>query len=119
MKSKEAYKTIGEVCDIVGLIDTETGKRKTYVLRFWEKHFNEIKPTLIYKGRRYYSNQNIEYIKKVKKLLKEDGYTIRGSKRVLKSNDKVVESSIDDNINAEKIIDLKNKIKQLKKYLNG
>ena len=28
MKSKKAYKTIGEVCDIVGLIDTETGKRK-------------------------------------------------------------------------------------------
>tara|TARA_B100000575_G_scaffold122138_1_gene97287 strand:+ start:583 stop:930 length:348 start_codon:yes stop_codon:yes gene_type:complete len=115
MKSKEAYKTIGEVCDIVGLIDTETGKRKTHVLRFWEKHFNEIRPSLIYKGRRYYSNQNIEYIKKVKKLLKEDGYTIRGSKRVLKD----VDSSTYDNINAEKIIDLKNKIKQLKKYLNG
>ena len=43
MKSREAYKTIGEVCDIVGLVDTETGKRKTHVLRFWEKHFNEIK----------------------------------------------------------------------------
>ena len=28
MKSRDAYKTIGEVCDIVGLIDTETGKRK-------------------------------------------------------------------------------------------
>ena len=39
MKSREAYKTIGEVCDIVGLIDTETGKRKTHVLRFWEKAF--------------------------------------------------------------------------------
>ena len=44
MKSRKAYKTIGEVCDIVGLVDTETGKRKTHVLRFWEKKFNDINP---------------------------------------------------------------------------
>ena len=69
MKSRDAYKTIGEVCDIVGLVDSETGKRKTHVLRFWEKHFNEIRPKLVHKGRRYYSNQNIEYVKKIKKLL--------------------------------------------------
>ena len=119
MKSRDAYKTIGEVCDIVGLIDTETGKRKTHVLRFWEKHFNEIKPSLIYKGRRYYSDQNIEYIKKVKKLLKEDGYTIKGSKRLLSNNNNDIDSPSDDNINAKKIKNLKYKIKELKKYLNG
>ena len=119
MKSREAYKTIGEVCDIVGLIDTETGKRKTHVLRFWEKHFNEIKPSLIYKGRRYYSNQNIENIKKVKKLLREDGYTIKGSKKLLTNNNNDVDSLLDDNITTEKIINLKNKIKELKKYLYG
>tara|TARA_Y100001958_G_C20964878_1_gene362224 strand:- start:112 stop:471 length:360 start_codon:yes stop_codon:yes gene_type:complete len=119
MKSREAYKTIGEVCDIVGLIDTETGKRKTHVIRFWEKHFNEIKPSLIYKGRRYYSHQNIEYIKKVKKLLKEDGYTIKGSKRLLTNNNNDIDSLSDDNINAKKINSLKQKIKELKKYLNG
>ena len=33
MKSKGAFKTIGEVCEIVGLIDPETGKKKTHVLR--------------------------------------------------------------------------------------
>ena len=70
MKSKGAFKTIGEVCEIVGLIDPETGKKKTHVLRFWEKHFKEIKPSLIYKGRRYYSEKNIDYVKKIKKLLK-------------------------------------------------
>ena len=119
MKSKEAYKTIGEVCDIVGLIDTETGKRKTHVLRFWEKHFNGIKPSLIYKGRRYYSNQNIEYIKKVKKLLKEDGYTIKGSKKLLTDSNSDIDSFTGDNVEVEKIINLKNKIKELKKYLDG
>ena len=119
MKSKEAYKTIGEVCDIVGLIDFETGKRKTHVLRFWEKHFKEIKPSLIYKGRRYYSNENIEYIKKVRKLLKEDGYTIKGSKKLLTNKNYDIDSLFDDTINVKKIYNLKNKIKELKKYLDG
>ena len=119
MKSKDAYKTIGEVCDIVGLVDSETGKRKTYVIRFWEKHFNELKPGLIYKGRRYYSSKNIEYIKKIKKLLKEDGYTIKGSKKVLTNNNNIVDSFTDVNIKAKKINNLKHKIKDLKKYLNG
>ena len=119
MKSKEAYKTIGEVCDIVGLIDFETGKRKTHVLRFWEKHFNEIKPSLIYKGRRYYSKQNIENIKKVKKLLKEDGYKIKGSKKLLTNNNNDVDSFSDHNIKVEKLTNLKKKIKELKKYLDG
>ena len=119
MKSRDAYKTIGEVCDIVGLTDSETGKRKTHVLRFWEKHFKEIKPSLIYKGRRYYSNQNIEYIKKIRKLLKEDGYTIKGSKKLLTNKNYDIDSLSDDTINVKKIYNLKNKIKELKKYLDG
>ena len=64
MKSKGSYKTIGEVCELLGLVDHETGKKKTHVIRFWEKHFKEVKPSLIYKKRRYYSDKNIEVIKK-------------------------------------------------------
>ncbi len=119
MKTKNSYKTIGEVCDIVGLIDPETGKKKTHVLRFWEKHFKEIKPALIYKGRRYYSEKNIDIIKKIKKLLKDDGYTIKGSKKALMNNNISVDTLNDHNISTKKIINLKHKIKELKKYLNG
>ena len=119
MKSKGAFKTIGEVCEIVGLVDPETGKKKTHVLRFWEKHFKEIKPSLIYKGRRYYSEKNIDYIKKIKKLLKEEGYTIKGSKKALLNKNIPVDTYSDDNISTDKLINLKNKIKELKKYLNG
>ena len=119
MKSKNAYKTIGEVCDIVGLIDPETGKKKTHVLRFWEKHFNEIKPSLIYKGRRYYSEENIDYIKQIKKLLKDEGYTIKGSKKALLNKNNLVDTRSDENISTNKIINLKNKIKELRKYLDG
>ena len=119
MKSKNAYKTIGEVCDIVGLIDVETGKRKTHILRFWEKHFKEIKPSLVYKGRRYYSDKNIKNIQRIKKLLKDEGYTIKGSKKVLMNENILVDTPDKDNISTEKILNLKQKIKELKKYLNG
>ena len=59
---------------------------------------------MIYKGRRYYSKQNIEHIKKVKKLLKEDGYTIKGSKKALTNNNNDIDSLFDDNINVKKFI---------------
>ena len=111
IKSPEAFRTISEVSKDLSL--------PQHVLRFWEKHFNEIKPSLIYKGRRYYSYKNIEYIKKVKKLLKDDGYTIKGSKKLLTNNNNHVDSLSGDNINTKKILNLKNKIKELKKYLNG
>jgi len=118
MKSKGSYKTIGEVCEILGLIDHETGKKKTHVIRFWEKHFKEVKPSLIYKKRRYYSDKNIEIIKKIKKLLKDEGYTIEGSKKALLSDNNIIDTSNDETINTQKIIRLKEKIKELKKYTN-
>ena len=119
MKDKSAHKTIGEVCEILNLIDPETGRKKTHVLRFWEKHFTEMKPSLIYKGRRYYSEKNISIIKKIKQLLKDEGYTIKGSKKALSDNNNLVDTSKQSNISSEKIISLKQKIKDLKKYING
>ena len=61
----------------------------------------------------------LEEYEKIKKLLREDGYTIKGSKKVLTIKNYSVDSTSDDNINAEKIMNLKNKIKDLKKYING
>ena len=45
-KSAEALKTIGEVAKELNLIELETGKAKTYILRFWEKEFPQLKPKL-------------------------------------------------------------------------
>ncbi|MEY3170534.1 MAG: hypothetical protein RL765_581, partial [Pseudomonadota bacterium] len=44
VKTAEALKTIGEVAKDLNLIDLETGKAKTYILRFWEKEFPQLKP---------------------------------------------------------------------------
>jgi hypothetical protein len=45
-KSAEALKTIGEVAKELNLIEVETGKAKTYILRFWEKEFPQLKPKI-------------------------------------------------------------------------
>ena len=59
-------------------------KPSNYILRYWEKEFKQIKPTIV-KSRRYYSNKQIDLIKLIKYLLKDKGLTINGVKKVLKS----------------------------------
>ena len=82
-KKPEAYKTIGEVAEIVGLIDKKKGTLSTHTIRFWEKEFRQIRPKIFSGKRRYYDNKTIEILKKIKFLLKERGMTINGVKKYL------------------------------------
>ena len=84
-KSAEALKTIGEVAKELNLIELETGKAKTYILRFWEKEFPQLKPKLRAKGRRYYTAENVQLLKKIQYLLKDKGLTIRMRLKKLKA----------------------------------
>ena len=128
-KNSEAYKTIGEVAEIVGLINKKRGTLSTHTIRFWEKEFSQIKPIILSGKRRYYSNKEIRIIKLIKYLLKEKGMTIKGVKAVL-NNPKSV--ALDDttkygvsnqSLNKEKIKDKIKKISkiidELKKLKNG
>ncbi|NDG68171.1 MAG: MerR family transcriptional regulator, partial [Proteobacteria bacterium] len=85
-KSAEALKTIGEVAKELNLIELETGKAKTYILRFWEKEFPQLKPKLRAKGRRYYTPENVQLLKKIQYLLKDKGLTIKGAKKIIENN---------------------------------
>ena len=76
---------ITQLANSLNLVDTKTKKPLNYVLRYWEKEFNEIKPIILNK-RRYYSEKQINIIKLIKFLLKEKGMTISGVKNILKSN---------------------------------
>ncbi|MAV62004.1 MAG: transcriptional regulator [Candidatus Pelagibacter sp.] len=76
---------ISELSKLLNLINPKNKKPSNYVLRYWEKKFKQIKPTVI-KNRRYYSNKQVEIIKLIKFLLKERGVTINGVKSILKSN---------------------------------
>ena len=95
-KSENAYKTIGEITEELGLVDKETGHLQTHTIRYWETQFRQIKPTIRAGKRRYYSVKDFKIIKYIKFLLKERGLTINGVKKIL---NKPEIHSIDDNIN--------------------
>jgi DNA-binding transcriptional MerR regulator len=82
-KSKDAYKTIGEVTKELNLVDKKTGHLQTHTIRYWETQFKQIKPTIRAGKRRYYSLKDFKIIKYIKFLLKERGLTINGAKKIL------------------------------------
>ena len=75
---------ISQLCKLLNLVNPKTKKPYNYILRYWEKQFYQIRPTIL-KKRRYYSEKQIRTVKLVKYLLKEKGMTINGVKNVLKS----------------------------------
>jgi len=112
LKSNNAYKSIGEVAVILDLVNKKKGTLNTHTIRFWEKEFKQIKPKILNGNRRYYNNETIEILRKVKYLLKEQGMTINGVKKVLNSNKSLKLDVLPNNsINADYII--KNKLKKI------
>ena len=82
-KFENAYKTIGEVAKDLDLINHKTGKLNTHTIRFWEKEFKQIKPKIFAGRRRYYDKETIKFLRKIRFLLKEKGFTINGVKKFL------------------------------------
>lgn len=60
---------------------------KTYVLRFWEGEFDEIEPIRTDSGQRLYTEENLEIIREIKRLLYDEGLTIDGAKKKLHSRE--------------------------------
>ena len=119
-KTNKAYKSIGEVAKILNLVNEKKGTLNTHTIRFWEKEFKQIKPYILNGNRRYYNNDTIELLKKVKYLLKDQGMTINGVKKVLNSDKSLKLDELQNNsINADNSIKIKLKrisylIKQIK-----
>ena len=120
-KNANAYKSIGEVAKILNLVNKKKGTLNTHTIRFWEKEFKQIKPKILNGNRRYYNTDMIEVLKKVKYLLKDQGMTINGVKKVLDSNKSLkldelqnVSISADNNI-IKKLKNISNLIKQIKR----
>lgn len=72
---KKLYYSISEVSKITDL--------EQYVLRYWESEFEQLKPSKNRAGNRIYTNRDIKLILHIKKLLREERYTIEGAKNVL------------------------------------
>jgi DNA-binding transcriptional MerR regulator len=75
-KSPEAYRTIREVADALDL--------PQHVLRFWETRFPQIRPLKRAGGRRYYRPDDIERLRLIRRLLYDEGYTIKGVQKLFK-----------------------------------
>ena len=118
-KSEAAYKTIGEVAKILDLKSNKNGNYSTHIIRFWEKQFYQIKPKIMNSNRRYYDETTINLLKKVKFLLKDQGMTINGVKKILNSNESIkLDESANDSIRTDnlrnKLIKISSIVKKLK-----
>jgi len=74
---KKLYYSISEVSRITEL--------EQYVLRYWETEFEQLKPAKNHSGNRIYTNKDIKLILYIKKLLREEKYTIEGAKKLIKN----------------------------------
>ena len=122
-KNDTAYKTIGEVAEILGLVNKKNGNINTHTIRYWEKEFKQIRPKIFAGKRRYYDQDTIKTLKKIKFLLKEKGFTINGVKKFLlnessfnldeTSNTTIKNSKNNLKLKIEKISNMVKEIKKL------
>jgi DNA-binding transcriptional MerR regulator len=122
-KKNNKLLNISEVAIMIGLVNTKNKKPLTHTLRFWETKFKQLKPTILAGGRRYYSNRDTEVVKMIFFLLKEQGMTINGAKKMMNDNLKDLDDTKSTSIKAlyyKKLIKEKSKsiLKKIKK-LNG
>ncbi|HEX4975516.1 MAG TPA: MerR family transcriptional regulator [Pseudomonadales bacterium] len=66
------YFTIGEVSELCNV--------KSHVLRYWEQEFDTLAPVKRRGNRRYYQQQDVEMVRKIRHLLYEQGFTIQGAR---------------------------------------
>ena len=118
-KNDKAYKSIGEVAKILNLVNKKNGKLNTHTIRFWEKEFKNIKPLIFSGKRRYYNEKSIEILKKIKFLLKNQGMTIKGVKKLLENSKTFdLDDSSNKSINIkEKSLILKSKVNKISKLI--
>ena len=112
-KSDSAYKSIGEVAKILDLVNKKKGTLNTHTIRFWEKEFKQIKPKILSGNRRYYDKNSIEVLKKVKFLLKDQGMTITGARKLLNANKSLKLDEFSNNSISVNNIKIKNKVKKI------
>ena len=118
-KSDSAYKTIGEVAKILNLKTNKKGELPTHIIRFWETQFKQIKPKILNSNRRYYDEDCINLLKKVKFLLKDQGMTINGVKKILNGDqslelDEMANNSIKAGNLKNKLVNISKIVKNLK-----
>ena len=110
MNLEDNFYTISKASEIIGV--------KAHVLRFWEKKIKLAKPNKLFNGRRYYSSVDIKNLQLIKKLLYDQGFTIKGAINFI--NNENIKSNKSENTR-EKISYISNLISEgnnlLKKHI--
>ena len=114
-KNDNAYKSIGEVARLLNLLN-DSGKPSTHTIRFWEKEFKQLKPFILSGKRRYYDKINIELLRRIKYLLKDQGMTIKGVKKLL-NNSKLLKLDETKNKSINSDNNIKTKLKNISKII--
>ena len=86
--NQNSFFTISRTAEIIGV--------QSHVLRFWEKKFSSINPKKSLSGRRFYSSNDIETLLMIKKLLYEDGFTIKGAVSIIDKKTQQNKENFDD-----------------------
>ena len=96
-KSPDAFRTISEVADVL--------ETPAHVLRFWESRFPQIKPVKRAGGRRYYRPSDVALLAGIKRLLHDEGLTIRGVQKILRDQGaRHVAGLSDDSVELEDVV---------------
>ena len=115
-KLKESYKTISEVVNILNTNNPNKQNNQSHTIRYWETQFKQIKPIKI-NNRRYYDNKNINILLKIQYLLKNQGMTINGVKKILSKSNLNIDDDEKKIINSLNIKFRINKINNLLKNI--
>ncbi|HYC94410.1 MAG TPA: MerR family transcriptional regulator [Sphingomicrobium sp.] len=78
-KAPDAFRTIGELSADLGVAQ--------HILRYWETKFPQLKPLQRAGNRRYYRPADVALAKRIHRLLNEEGYTVKGVQKLLRSKD--------------------------------
>ena len=110
---KKLYYSISEVSKLTGL--------EQYILRYWETEFEQLRPGKNRAGNRIYTNKDIKLILQIKRLLREEKYTIEGAKKILTDFDpNVLMTSSHENVDKQKSTtprSLKKDLEEVKAFL--
>ena len=111
---RKLYYSISEVSKLTGL--------EQYILRYWETEFDLLKPGKNRAGNRIYTNKDIKLILQIKKLLREEKYTIEGAKKILsdfnyETSNLVIQDHVEESAN-QTPRSLRKDLEEIKNFLN-
>jgi len=112
------YFAIGEVSELCAV--------KPHVLRYWEQEFPQLKPVKRRGNRRYYQQDDVLLVRRIRNLLYDQGFTITGARQKLKemsrtplaANDEPTHSAVPTTQEARRraLIDIRGELEDLLKH---